>query len=38
MLGMALFRHKTRHLRFALGMPLILLAQAILVFLAVRYL
>lgn len=26
-LGMCLFRHKTRHLLFALGLPLILLAQ-----------
>lgn len=26
-LGMAAFRHKTRHLRFVLGLPLILLLQ-----------
>ena len=26
-LGMAAFRHKTRHLRFVLGLPLILLVQ-----------
>ena len=26
-LGMALFRHKTRHRKFTLGLPLILLAQ-----------
>ena len=26
-LGMRLFRHKTRHLKFALGLPLILAAQ-----------
>ena len=26
-LGMCLFRHKTRHLLFSLGLPLILLAQ-----------
>lgn len=39
MLGMAVFRHKTRHLRFTIGLPLIFLAQAALAaFLAVRYL
>ena len=27
-LGMISFRHKTRHLKFTLGIPLILLAQA----------
>lgn len=27
-IGMYLFRHKTRHLRFVLGIPLILLIQA----------
>ena len=26
-LGMRLFRHKTRHLKFTLGLPLILVAQ-----------
>ena len=30
--GMYLFRHKTRHRRFVLGMPLILLAQIALVY------
>lgn len=30
-LGMAAFRHKTRHLRFVLGLPLILLVQLCLV-------
>jgi uncharacterized membrane protein YsdA (DUF1294 family) len=30
-LGMLAFRHKTRHLRFALGLPAILAAQAALV-------
>jgi uncharacterized membrane protein YsdA (DUF1294 family) len=39
MAGMVLFRHKTRHLRFTIGIPLIFLAQAALaVFLALRYL
>ena len=28
--GMYLFRHKTRHLKFTLGIPLILLAQIVL--------
>lgn len=28
-LGMAVFRHKTKHLKFTVGMPLILLAQII---------
>ena len=32
-LGMRLFRHKTRHLKFALGLPLILAAQIALVLL-----
>ena len=27
LLGMYLFRHKTRHLKFVIGMPLILIAQ-----------
>lgn len=39
MAGMVLLRHKTRHLRFTIGIPLIFLAQAALaVFLALRYL
>lgn len=32
-LGMYLFRHKTRHLRFTVGMPVILLIQTVLVLL-----
>lgn len=32
LLGMYLFRHKTRHLQFTLGIPLILLIQLILIF------
>ena len=31
MLGMKLFRHKTKHKSFRLGMPAILIAQAVLV-------
>lgn len=30
-LGMYLFRHKTRHLKFTIGMPIILLIQIVLV-------
>ena len=37
-LGMLLFRHKTRHAAFALGLPLILLAQLALAWAARRYL
>ena len=29
--GMYLFRHKTRHIKFTLGIPLILVAQVVLV-------
>ena len=36
-LGMLLFRHKTRHAAFALGLPLILLAQLALAYLLWRY-
>ena len=32
LLGMLLFRHKTRHLKFALGVPLMLLAQLALLY------
>ena len=32
LLGMYLFRHKTRHARFAFGLPLILIAQALLLY------
>ncbi len=35
LLGMYIFRHKTRHIFFALGVPLIILAQAYLLW---RYL
>lgn len=35
LLGMYTFRHKTRHLKFTLGIPVILLAQ---LFLASRFL
>lgn len=35
-LGMLLFRHKTRHVKFTLGLPAILLAQLGLVFYLVR--
>ena len=38
LLGMLLFRHKTRHAAFALGLPLILLAQLALAWAARRYL
>jgi uncharacterized membrane protein YsdA (DUF1294 family) len=37
MVGMAAYRHKTRHLTFTLGMPLIFLAEAALCFLGARY-
>lgn len=36
-LGMRAFRHKTRHWYFVWGMPLILLAQAVLAAWALRY-
>lgn len=37
-LGMLAFRHKTRHARFVLGFPLILIAEtALLVWLALRF-
>ena len=36
-LGMLLFHHKTRHAAFALGLPLILLAQLALAYLLWRY-
>lgn len=32
-LGMRLFRHKTRHLKFSLGLPLILAVQIVLILL-----
>jgi len=34
--GMYLFRHKTRHLKFTLGLPLILAAQLLLLWLLAR--
>lgn len=38
-LGMLAFRHKTRHIKFVVGFPLILLAEtALLVWLALRFL
>ncbi len=36
-LGMLLFRHKTRHAAFALGLPLILLVQLVLACVICRY-
>lgn len=35
-LGMYTFRHKTRHRRFSVGLPLIFIAQAILILLLVK--
>jgi uncharacterized membrane protein YsdA (DUF1294 family) len=32
LLGMSVFRHKTRHLKFKAGIPLILLLQVILIY------
>jgi uncharacterized membrane protein YsdA (DUF1294 family) len=32
LLGMYLFRHKTRHRKFALGVPVIILVQAVLAY------
>ena len=37
-LGMLLFRHKTRHAAFALGLPVILLVQLALAWLTANYL
>lgn len=37
LLGMYSFRHKTRHLKFSIGMPLILLIQLASVFLLIRF-
>lgn len=37
-LGMSVFRHKTKHRSFTIGIPMIFLAQCILVILAVKYL
>lgn len=38
LLGMVLFHHKTRKPRFAVGVPLILAVQLILLMLAIRFL
>ena len=35
-IGMYTFRHKTRHLKFTLGVPAILIAQIVIVFLLIR--
>ena len=35
-LGMRLFRHKTKHWQFVIGMPAILIAQIVLIFLLLR--
>lgn len=32
LLGMYLFRHKTKHKKFTLGIPIIILAQAVIVY------
>ena len=34
--GMYAFRHKTRHLKFTLGVPAILMAQIVIAFLLIR--
>lgn len=36
LIGMYTFRHKTRHLKFTLGVPAILIAQIVIVFLLIR--
>jgi uncharacterized membrane protein YsdA (DUF1294 family) len=36
--GMSVYRHKTKHLTFTLGMPPLFLLNAALIYLAVRYL
>ena len=36
--GMSLFRHKTKHMSFVIGMPAILLAQLVIAFLIVKLL
>ncbi len=38
LLGMKLFRHKTKHLKFRIGIPLCILLNGILFFLAYRFL
>lgn len=35
--GMFIFRHKTRHLSFRIGLPLILAAQCLIAFLILRH-
>lgn len=36
LIGMYTFRHKTKHLKFTLGVPGILIAQIVIVFLLIR--
>lgn len=36
--GMQLFRHKTKHLKFSLGLPLLIAAHAVLLVLCIPYL
>lgn len=36
--GMQVFRHKTKHMKFVIGIPFIIVLQIIIVYLAVRYL
>ena len=36
LVGMYKFRHKTKHLKFTLGVPAILIAQIVIVFLLIR--
>lgn len=35
--GMRIFRHKTKHLKFVIGIPCILIIQIIIGYLAIRY-
>ena len=38
LMGMYLFRHKTKHIKFTLGIPLILIVQiSLIVFLSIKY-
>ena len=36
LLGMYLFRHKTKHRKFTLGIPIIILAQAVIVYILLK--
>ena len=38
LLGMHLWHHKTRHLHFLIGIPLIMLLQAVFIFAMIRFL